>query len=214
MAASDRKINLAGTALDGSRHFCAFFHDQNEALRTFLPFIREGLTAREKALHFVNAETRDRYRDRLREAGIDVAPAEQSGQLDVVAWPDDHMLEGGEFDPARALGLMDRLLGAARKQGYPRTRVIGYMNWALQNQIRAGALMAYEAELNTILAPYDDAVMCAYDLSFTSGAVVLDVMRTHPAVLIGGVFQQNPFYIPPEQMLQELRERDELGRDE
>ena len=99
MAASVRKINLAGTALDGSRHFCAFFHDQNEELRTFLPFIREGLTAREKALHFVNAETRDRYRDRLREAGIDVAPAEQSGQLDVVAWPDDHMLDGGESDP-------------------------------------------------------------------------------------------------------------------
>ena len=214
MAASDRKINLAGTALDGSRHFCAFFHDQNEELRTFLPFIREGLTGREKALHFVSAETRDRYRDRLREAGIAVAPAEQSGQLDVHAWPDDHMLEGGEFDPARALGLMDRLLGAAREQGYRRTRVIGYMNWALQKQIRAGALMAYEAELNTILAPHDDAVMCSYDLSFTSGAVVLDVMRTHPAVLIGGVFQQNPFYIPPEQMLQELRERDELGRDE
>jgi hypothetical protein len=56
--------------------------------------------------------------------------------------------------------------------------------------------------------------MCSYDLSFTSGTVVLDVMRTHPAVLIGGVFQQNPFYIPPEQMLQELRERGELGRDE
>ena len=33
------------------------------------------------------------------------------------------------------------------------------MNWALQKQIRAGALMAYEAELNTILAPYDDAVV-------------------------------------------------------
>lgn len=214
MATSDRKINLAGTVLNGSRHFCAFFHDQSEELRTLLPFIREGLTAREKALHFVNAENRDRYRDRLRAAGIDVASVEESGQLDVVAWPDNHMLNAGEFDPERALEIMDRLLGTARKQGYPRTRGIGYMNWALQNQIRAGALMAYEAELNTILAPYDDAIMCSYDLSFTSGAVVLDVMRTHPAVLIGGVFQQNPFYTPPEQMLQELRERGELVRDE
>jgi hypothetical protein len=124
------------------------------------------------------------------------------------------MLDGGEFEPERALEMMDRLLGAARKQGYRRTRGIGYMNWALQNQIRSGALMAYEAELNTILARYDDAIICSYDLSFTSGTVVLDVMRTHPAVLLGGVFQQNPFYIPPEQMLQELRERGELGRDE
>lgn len=214
MATSNRKISLAGTVLNGSRHFCAFFHDQNEEFRTILPFIREGLTAREKSLHFVNAENRDRYRDRLRAAGIDVASVELSGQLDVVAWPDNRMLDGGEFDPERALEIMDRLLGEARKQGYRRTRGIGYMNWALQNQIRAGALLAYEAELNTILARYDDAIMCSYDLSFTSGAVVLDVMRTHPAVIIGGVFQQNPFYIPPEQMLRELRERSELGRDE
>jgi DcmR-like sensory protein len=215
MVTSDRKIHLAGTVLNG-RHFCAFFHDQHEELRTLLPFIREGLTAREKALHFVSAENRDRYRHRLRGAGIDVASVEQSGQLDVVAWPDNHMLDGGEFDPERALEVMDSLLGAARKQGYRRTRGIGYMNWALQNQMRVGALalMAYEAELNTILARYDDAIMCSYDLSFTGGAVVLDVMRTHPAVLIGGVIQQNPFYIPPEQMLQELRERSELGRDE
>jgi hypothetical protein len=214
MATSDRKINLAGTVLNGSRHFCAFFHDQNEELRILLPFIREGLTAREKALHFVNAETRDRYRDRLKGAGIDVASVEQSGQLVVVAWPDYHMQDGGKFNPERALEMMDRHLDGARKQGYRRTRGIGYMNWALQNQIRAGALMAYEAELNTILAPYDDAILCSYDLSFTSGAIVLDVMRTHPAVLIGGVFHQNPFYTPPEQMLQELRERGELGRDE
>lgn len=214
MATSDRKINLATTVLNGSRHFCAFFHDENEELRTLLPFIREGLAAREKALHVVNAETRDRYRDRLRAAGLDVESVEQSGQLEVVAWPDNHVRDGGEFDPERALEMMDRLMGAAREQGYRRTRGIGYMNWALRNQIRAGALMTYEAKLNTILAQYDDAIMCSYDLSFTSGAVVLDVMRTHPAVLIDGVFQQNPFYIPPEQMLQELRERGELGRDE
>lgn len=213
MPTADRIISLAGTVVNGSRHFCAFFHGEDEELRTLLPFIREGLTAREKALHFVNAETRDRYRDRLRAAGIDVALVEQSGQLDVVAWPDSHMLNGGEFDPERALGMMDRLLDAARKQGYRRTRGIGYMNWALQNQIRAGALIVYEAELNTILTRYDDALVCSYDLSFTSGAVVLDVMRTHPSVLIGGVFQQNPFYIPPEQMLHELRERGEIGRD-
>ena len=44
-----------------------------------------------------------------------------------------------------------------------------------------------------------------------NGADVLDVMRTHPAAIIGDVLQHNPFYIPPEQMLKELRERGEIG---
>jgi hypothetical protein len=29
----------------------------------------------------------------------------------------------------------------------------------------------------------------------------------HPAVIIGGIYQENPFYVPPEEFLRELRER-------
>jgi hypothetical protein len=35
----------------------------------------------------------------------------------------------------------------------------------------------------------------------------MGVLRTHPMVILGGVLQVNPFFIPPEQFLQELRER-------
>src|SRR5437588_10468104 len=118
MASSDRKIDFAGTVINGSRHFCAFFRSEDEELRTLLPFIREGLAAGEKAVHVVDAKTRDEYRQRLSAAGIDVAALEQSGQLEIVAWPDSHLLYGGEFDPERALEMIDQLLGAARKQGY------------------------------------------------------------------------------------------------
>jgi hypothetical protein len=32
-------------------------------------------------------------------------------------------------------------------------------------------------------------------------------MRTHPMIIIGGVLQENPFFVPPDVFLQELRER-------
>jgi hypothetical protein len=210
MASSDEKISFAGTVINnGNRHFCAFFRTADEEMRTLLPFIREGLDAGEKAIHIVNAKTCDEHRRRLTAAGIDVAAAEKSGQLEVVPWPNSDLLGGGEFDPERALHLIEQLLSRGREQGYRRTRLIGHMGWALRNHIRGDDLMAYEARLNTTLARYDDPVICAYDLSRSSGSVVLDVMRTHPAVLIGGVLQQNPFYVPPEQMLEELRARGE-----
>jgi hypothetical protein len=50
-------------------------------------------------------------------------------------------------------------------------------------------------------------VICAYDLSKFSASVVMDIMRTHPAVIIGEVLQENPFFVPPDQLLLELRER-------
>ena len=35
----------------------------------------------------------------------------------------------------------------------------------------------------------------------------MDILRTHPLAIIGGFLQENPFFVPPDQMLRELRER-------
>lgn len=36
---------------------------------------------------------------------------------------------------------------------------------------------------------------------------MIDIMRTHPMVIIGGILQQNPFFVPPHEFLREFRER-------
>jgi hypothetical protein len=56
-------------------------------------------------------------------------------------------------------------------------------------------------------------VICTYDLSKFSARVAMDVMRTHPMVIIGGVLQENPFFVPPDQFLLELRERGLVRKD-
>jgi hypothetical protein len=58
-----------------------------------------------------------------------------------------------------------------------------------------------------VVPKYDNAVICAYDLSKFGASVVIDAMRTHPVVLIGGLLQENPFFVPPDKFLLELRER-------
>lgn len=35
----------------------------------------------------------------------------------------------------------------------------------------------------------------------------MDILRTHPMVIIGGILQENPFSVPPDEFLCELRER-------
>jgi PAS domain S-box-containing protein len=37
--------------------------------------------------------------------------------------------------------------------------------------------------------------------------MIVDIVRTHPVVLVGGVIQENPFYVPPDEFLAELRAR-------
>jgi hypothetical protein len=62
------------------------------------------------------------------------------------------------------------------------------------------------------MAKYEDAAICTYDLSKFSASIVMDVMRTHPVVIIGEVLQENPFFVPPDQFLLEIRERRRSAR--
>lgn len=39
----------------------------------------------------------------------------------------------------------------------------------------------------------------------------MDVLRTHPMVILGGVLQLNPFYTPPDEFLRELAQRERRG---
>ncbi len=41
----------------------------------------------------------------------------------------------------------------------------------------------------------------------------MDILRTHPMVVIGGVLQENPFFVPPDEFLRELRARAGNGSD-
>jgi len=98
------------------------------------------------------------------------------------------------------------VMNAAQLKGYARTRVIAHMEWALEEREGVSDLIEYEARLNLHLN-LRDPVICNYDLTKFSGDIIMDVLRTHPTVIVGGILQKNPFYVEPEQFLQEIRER-------
>jgi hypothetical protein len=35
----------------------------------------------------------------------------------------------------------------------------------------------------------------------------MDILRTHPMVIMGGLLQENSFFVPPDEFLRELEER-------
>jgi hypothetical protein len=208
MSASGSKPRLAESVFHEDHHVCAFFHNRDEEFRTLAPFILEGLEAGEKTIHVISFNLRESYKRSLMEAGINVDSIEQSGQLEMIAWPT--IPRQGSIDQEAAIGLIDRQLRAAREAGYRRTRIIGEMDWALEGHLLDGELVALEARLHEVYLGHEVWVICAYDLSHFSGSIVIDIMRTHPAAIIGGVLQHNPFCIPSAQMLQELRQRSGL----
>ena len=61
--------------------------------------------------------------------------------------------------------------------------------------------------MNYIAPKYHDVMCCTYNLARFRANMIMDVLRTHPVVIIGGILQENPFFVPPDEFLRELRER-------
>ena len=132
--------------------------------------------------------------------------AEAKGQLEVRRWQEAY-IQDDHFDQYRMIGTIKEALDPAKKQPGKLTRLVANMEWALEDLPGVHDIVEYETRLNHVLPEYHDPVVCTYDLSRFDASVVIDIMRTHPMVIIGGILQENPFYVPPDEMLKELKER-------
>ena len=107
----------------------------------------------------------------------------------------------GAFDQRAMLELIDGMLLG---QQVPRIRMVCDMGWAAPD--REGVtedLIEFEAKANFIHAHHEHIVICSYDVTKFDGAFIIDILRTHPMVLLGGILQENPFFIPPSEFLAE-----------
>jgi hypothetical protein len=187
-------------------HACAFFHSRDEEYDLLIPFSKSGAEAGERLFQVVDKAHLEERRIRLAQGGIDVSEAERKGQLEIRPWENAY-LRGNRFDQHAMLELIKEVLREGRASGFPMTRLWANMEWALDDLPGVHDIVEYETRLNHFLPNYNDVVVCTYDLSKFSAPVVMDIMRTHPQVIIGGVLQENPFYVPPDEFLAELSRR-------
>ena len=204
MDESTSTVRLSDPTARRFGHVCAFFRNREEEYRVLLPLTKEGFERGEKVFHIVDPENRPERMRRLAEAGINQAAARRDGQIEIRAWEDAH-LRGGRFDKEAMMTLLEETLRGAKADGFGHTRVWANMEWALGEFPGAEDLAEYETRVNYFLPRYDDLVVCTYDLTKFGASIMMDILRTHPMVIIGGILQENPFFTPTDEFLREIR---------
>jgi MEDS: MEthanogen/methylotroph, DcmR Sensory domain len=199
-------IPFSNAWLAETRHVCALFNSDEEEYRALLPFIKDGFECGHKAVHVVNPYQRQEHLDRLAQAGIDVTEAMGRGQLELRINTETY-LQDGRFDPDRMVEAFEQMASGNAAGKFPLSRIVCRMDWAAGEQSHLDDLVAFESRVNDVWRQHEDAVICTYDLRKFGGDTVVDILRTHPMVIIGGVLHRNPFFVPPEQFLPELRDR-------
>jgi MEDS: MEthanogen/methylotroph, DcmR Sensory domain len=192
-----RSIRLCGQEIDQPGHICAFFTSRDEEYHTLIPYLKEGVDAGEEVLNVLDADRLTDHRARLAAAGMPTDDGVRTSSSE------ETYLAGGHFDMARMVGFVrDHLVHAAARGRYVRTA--GWMDWIHREAPGTERVMEYEARMNLLVPTFDCTFMCVYHLPKLRGETVVDIMATHPYVVLRGEVRQNPFYVPPDAYLRRV----------
>jgi diguanylate cyclase (GGDEF)-like protein len=184
-------------------HMCCIYETEAEHRAVITPYIQLGLERGEKVIYIVDLHTAATVLGYLRDQGIDADAYIAREQL-VMATHEETYLRDGIFDPDAMIVFLRATMQQALADGYAALRVTGEMTWALRGLPGSERLIEYEAKLNLFFPGSQCSAVCQYNRQRFDPAILLDVVHTHPTVIIGTQCYDNFYFIPPEAFLSNL----------
>ncbi|NMH97188.1 MEDS domain-containing protein [Pseudonocardia acidicola] len=178
-------------------HICAVYSGPAERDAVLRPFLGAGLGAGHKCL-FGLQESGASSLVRTLDMQADVDGCLASQQLQVLG-ADEPQFSPEEFSIPEMLAFWDRIVARSRAEGYEFARLGAEAAWWGPQLPGDEALIDYESELNTFTATQPVAVLCLYEQDDCTGGLVIDLLKTHPRMMIHGQLFENPWYLRPEE---------------
>jgi hypothetical protein len=190
---------LCGERVVRPGHICAFFDSRDEKYDILGPYFSEGLTAGDRMINVVDADSRADHLECLAEKNVPVDATMATGQLRVLTSEETYLKDGAQ-DMEGMFELLRETLQTARHEGH-RVRTCGEMNWIGRSRMPSQRVMEYEARVNEFLPTFDCTLLCVYDLAQTGPEILSDILATHPFAIIKGRARPNPHFVPPQEYL-------------
>ncbi|MFF3373790.1 MEDS domain-containing protein [Streptomyces sp. NPDC002680] len=200
MLPSSTSLGTSDVSIAPGDHVCVFYTSLAERDGILLPFLREGLRTGEKCVCVVDTTEPAELLDDLG-ADADLKPVLDRRQLEVYP-SQDVFLRGGGFSMERVFDWWEQNIAIALQNGFRYTRAASEMTWALHPLPILDELLMYEAVVNQFLIrnPYQGG-LCLYPLDQYSGETLVEVLKTHPKMVLGGMVLDNPYYLDPDEFL-------------
>jgi PAS domain S-box-containing protein len=190
------KLEEALSSLKYGEHLCCIYRTKEEQQSIVVPFMIQGLKRNEKCLYIVDENTKEEIIEIFRKF-IDIDRYLLSGQFEILT-KDEAYLKDGYFDPDRMIALLKEVELKAIEEGYTGLRATGEMTWVFAKLPGVEKLIEYEAKLNYHFPGSRCLAICQYNESKFDPGILIDVILTHPKLIIYDSVCDNPYYIPPE----------------
>lgn len=181
-------------------HLCLIYKNKKEQFAAAIPFMHIGLARGEKCIYIADDNTAEEVFAAMRADGIEVDTYVKRGALSVIGKREAY-LRNGYFDPDEMIEFLKESTAQAKKEGYAALRATGEMTWMLGGEPGTDRLIEYEAKLNRFFLKNDCLALCQYNYDRFRPEVLVDVIHTHPIVVVGNTVCKNFYYVPVEEFL-------------
>jgi MEDS: MEthanogen/methylotroph, DcmR Sensory domain len=177
-------------------HICSMHTSVGRRDEVFVPFLRDGLAAGHKCVAAVTDPDIRHLQERLGGRG-ELARWLVSGQLQLLGVADRVMSPETSSVSAMVDFWESAQSAVAGAEGYEGVRVAAEAGWWLPQVSGIPQVLQFESILNLLVERHSAATLCMYDVRDLDGALMVDLVSTHPKVVVDGVWVNNPAYLPP-----------------
>ena len=199
-------LGVGGLEADSGDHICGVFSGEQERDQILVPFLQAGLASGDKCICVIDGTAPGQIVSALGPGG-EAAALTAGKQLEVIG-ASEMYLRSGRFSADEVIGVWKAAISDAMYAGqFDVVRAVE--TWSRRDVVPdMNELLMLESEMNRYLPLYPQVVMCLYDLDqFGSGALV-NLVMTHPRMLMGGMVIENPYYLTPDEVLARAVRRD------
>jgi hypothetical protein len=190
-------LGIAGLEAEPGDHICALFSGERERDQILIPFLRAGLASGDKCICVVDGTDPGEIVAALGPAGQAAASGKQ---LEVIRSRDMY-LRSGRFRADEVIGSWKAAIADAMYAGqFDVVRAVE--TWSRRDVLPdINELLMLESEMNQYLPLYPQVIVCLYDIDRFGGGALMNLVKTHPRMLVSGVVIENPYLLTPDEIL-------------
>ncbi len=181
-------------------HVCQIYSTDEERQVSVNKFLLAGLRNNECSSYYSEKANIGALETLLAAENISFAEAIQSRALSLSGTREAYFPQG-RFDPERMLDQLRQYHLDSIDAGFANARVIGEMSNDIETTEGGERLLEYESKISLLLREHPITAVCQYAAEDFSGALIMDILKVHPFMIVRGSIVHNPFFIPPEEFL-------------
>jgi hypothetical protein len=182
-------------------HLCGLYETEIERDEIIFGFLHQGDEDGDLQLYCPSEQSETDFKQKYAALYHDCAHHPDDPSCFQIYSAKDLYYPEGEFSPWAMDEGLQSFFSESQKGGTSNIRATAEMAWALEAIPGIEHLMVYESRLNYFIPGKPWISICLYNVNKFSGSIIMNVLRTHPYTISGGVITENPYYQNPDKWL-------------